>query len=51
MQYKGTNIKAWQAPFTVTGDPTLIRLGWESGFGEANSKGFGMVEAAPLRER
>ncbi len=50
-QYKGTKIKAWQAPFTVTGDPALIRLGWECGFGEANSKGFGMVEPAPLRDR
>ena len=45
--YKGTKIKAWQAPFTVSGDAELIRLGWECGFGEANSKGFGMVEAAP----
>lgn len=50
-QYKGTNIKAWQAPFTVTGDPELIRLGWECGFGEANSKGFGMIEPAPSFER
>ncbi len=47
--YKGTKIKAWQAPFTVTGDAELIRLGWECGFGEANSKGFGMVEAAARR--
>jgi CRISPR-associated endoribonuclease Cas6 len=49
VQYKGTKIKAWQAPFTVTGDADLIRLGWECGFGEANSKGFGMVEAAAKR--
>jgi CRISPR-associated endoribonuclease Cas6 len=48
--YKGTNIRAWQAPFTVTGDPALIRLGWEAGFGQANSKGFGMAEAAPSRK-
>ena len=48
--YKGTEIKAWQAPFTVTGDAELIRLGWECGFGEANSKGFGMVKVAPRRE-
>ena len=47
--YKGTKIKAWQAPFTVTGEAELIRLGWECGFGEANSKGFGMVEAAAKR--
>ena len=47
--YKGTKIKAWQAPFTVTGDAELIRLGWECGYGEANSKGFGMVEAAARR--
>lgn len=49
MLYKGTQIRAWQAPFTVTGNPALLRLGWEGGFGEANSKGFGMVEAAAPR--
>ena len=46
-QYKDTNIRGFQAPFIVSGPLELIQLGWECGFGEANSKGFGMVEAAP----
>ena len=34
-----------QAPFTITGDPELIKIGYECGFGEENSLGFGMAEA------
>ncbi len=44
--YKGTKIKSWQAPFIVTAPPELLQLGWECGFGEGNSKGFGMVQAS-----
>jgi CRISPR-associated endoribonuclease Cas6 len=33
-----------EAPFTITADPQLIQLGYECGFGENNSAGFGMVE-------
>jgi len=44
VQFKDTRIKAFQAPFVVTGSPELIQLGWECGFGNANSQGFGMVE-------
>jgi CRISPR-associated endoribonuclease Cas6 len=33
-----------QAPFTITGDPELIKVGYECGFGEKNSMGFGMAE-------
>ncbi|MFZ2323276.1 MAG: CRISPR-associated endoribonuclease Cas6 [Ignavibacteriaceae bacterium] len=32
------------APFYLRGDADLIRLGYECGFGEKNSMGFGMVE-------
>jgi CRISPR-associated endoribonuclease Cas6 len=49
-EYKGTKIKSWQAPFMMAGDPVLLQVGWECGFGEANSKGFGMVQAAPIPE-
>ncbi|HMV87714.1 MAG TPA: CRISPR-associated endoribonuclease Cas6 [Blastocatellia bacterium] len=27
----------------VRGNPALIQTGWECGFGEANSQGFGMA--------
>lgn len=32
------------APFVLKGDSDLIRVGYECGFGEKNSMGFGMVE-------
>ena len=32
-----------QAPFVIAGDPDLIRIGYECGFGEKNSMGFGMA--------
>jgi CRISPR-associated endoribonuclease Cas6 len=44
VQFKETNIKAYQAPFRVSGSSELIELGWDCGFGNANSQGFGMVE-------
>lgn len=49
--YKGTKIKSWQAPFAVTAPPELLQLGWECGFGEGNSKGFGMVQASDRQSK
>jgi CRISPR-associated endoribonuclease Cas6 len=37
-------IKAFEAPFTMRADPALIRIGYQCGFGEKNSDGFGCVE-------
>ncbi len=45
VQYSGTNHKCYEGVFEVTGSERLMRLGWECGFGEANSKGFGMAWA------
>jgi CRISPR-associated endoribonuclease Cas6 len=45
VQYGGTNHKCCEGIFDVAGSDRLLRLGWECGFGEANSKGFGMVWA------
>lgn len=44
IDFKGIKIRGWQAPFTAQGNLELIRLGYEAGFGENNSAGFGMVE-------
>jgi len=41
--YKDIKIKGYLAPFYVRGNPELIALGWECGFGGANSQGFGMA--------
>ncbi len=37
-------IPATMCPFTVTGSVELIRFGYDCGFGEENSAGFGMVK-------
>ncbi len=44
IQFKQTNIIGFLAPFTVTGNPELIRIGYEAGFGGKGSIGFGMVK-------
>jgi len=45
IQFKnGIKIKAFEAPFTISADPDLIKIGYQSGFGEKNSDGFGCVE-------
>lgn len=44
VQYKGTDHKSYMGRFMLVGNPRLIWLAWESGLGEANSKGFGMIE-------
>lgn len=44
VDYKGTKIKAIMAPFAVRGSPELIAMGYDAGFGEKNSMGFGMAE-------
>lgn len=33
-----------QAPFTLKGNPELIKVGYDCGFGEKNSMGFGLAE-------
>ena len=43
VDYKGIKIRGTLCPFSVTGDPALIRVGYECGFGDKNSAGFGMV--------
>lgn len=41
---KGINIKAFEAPFIIRANPELIKIGYQCGFGEKNSAGFGCVE-------
>ncbi|NOZ24544.1 MAG: hypothetical protein GXO94_00375 [Nitrospirae bacterium] len=44
INFKGTDIVGFLAPFEVRGNPDLIRVGYETGFGEKGSMGFGMVK-------
>ncbi len=39
-----TRVKAILCPFTIQADPELIKIGYECGFGNNNSMGFGMVK-------
>ena len=44
VDFKGTKIRGILSPFHVIGSPELIHVGYECGFGDKNSMGFGMVE-------
>jgi CRISPR-associated endoribonuclease Cas6 len=44
LDYKGIKIRGWFTSFIIEGNPDLIKMGYEAGFGEENSAGFGMVE-------
>ena len=44
VNFKGTKIRGVVSPFHIIGAPALIRVGYECGFGDKNSMGFGMVE-------
>ena len=44
VDYKGIKIKGIMCPFRVSGSPALIQIGYECGFGDKNSAGFGLVE-------
>lgn len=40
-----TRVRGFMCPVTIEGNPELIKLAYESGLGEKNSLGFGMIEA------
>ena len=44
IDFKGIKIKGIMCPFRVSGSRELIQTGYECGFGDKNSAGFGMVE-------
>ena len=46
IDFKGTKIRGVFSPFHVIGAPELIHIGYECGFGDKNSMGFGMVEVS-----
>ncbi len=39
-----TKVRGFMCPVTIEGNPELIKLAYESGLGEKNSLGFGMIE-------
>lgn len=42
-----TKVRGFMCPLTIEGSPALIALAYESGLGEKNSIGFGMLEVEP----
>lgn len=44
VDYKGIKVRGVLCPFRVSGSIPLIQTGYECGFGDKNSAGFGMVE-------
>ena len=44
VDYKGIKIRGVLCPFRVSGSVALIETGYECGFGDKNSAGFGMAE-------
>lgn len=44
VDFKGIKIRGILCPFRVSGSVALIQTGYECGFGDKNSAGFGMVE-------
>ena len=44
IDFKGIKVRGVLCPFRVSGNPALIQIGYECGFGDKNSAGFGMVE-------
>lgn len=41
---KGIKVRGWLVPIEAEGNPELLRLAYETGLGEKNSAGFGMME-------
>ncbi len=46
IQYKQTIIKGYTGIFDIEGPPELLQVGWDAGFGDRNSQGFGVVQMA-----
>lgn len=42
-EVQGTKVRGFEFRFWAEGDPVLLKVGYEAGFGERNAQGFGMV--------
>ena len=42
--YKDTVIKGYSGTFDISGPVELLQTGWDAGFGDRNSQGFGLVD-------
>ncbi|ADL70145.1 CRISPR-associated protein Cas6 [Thermoanaerobacterium thermosaccharolyticum DSM 571] len=44
IKFKNVYVKGYMVPFTMSGNPDLIKVAYECGLGEKNSAGFGMIQ-------
>ena len=51
VRYKDVDIRGVLCPFHASGSPELMFVGYECGFGDKNSAGFGMVDAWNAKSR
>lgn len=49
IKYREISIVGALCPFTATGSVELMQVGYDTGFGEKSSTGFGMVDVMPAR--
>lgn len=49
VEIQGSKVRAFDGRFVVRGSEQLLRLGYQAGFGERNSQGFGMVQVPGAR--
>lgn len=47
--YKDTIIKGYSGTFDIIGPSELLQTGWDAGFGDRNSQGFGLVDVVKGR--
>jgi CRISPR-associated endoribonuclease Cas6 len=46
VKVRDTAVRGFEGRYRALGDPLLLRVGYEMGFGERNGQGFGMVQVA-----
>jgi CRISPR-associated endoribonuclease Cas6 len=46
VKVRDTVVRGFEGRYRALGDPLLLRVGYEMGFGERNGQGFGMVQVA-----
>mgnify|MGYP001773100114 CR=1 FL=1 len=44
-----TKVRGFEFMFWAEGDPELLKVGYEAGFGERNAQGFGMVKVEAVK--
>jgi len=48
---KGIKVRGWLVPIQAEGNPELLHLAYETGLGEKNSAGFGMMEVVESNQK